>query len=248
MPVSDLLRLLAVPVLGWAAWQDVETRRVPGRVWYPLVGLGVLLLAWDFLSLPQELVAPWLVRVAVSVVLLGALGFGFWRFGAFGGADAKAFFAIAVVYPTFPSYRLGDLLLPAVRPPLGGFSLPIVTDAVLIGLVVPLALYARNAAAGRRSLAAFVGRPTPVSELLATPGRLLETPEGFTRRGLDLDALRMYLRWRGIALSDLREFPDELRRPATLPAEPTRGAPRRSSTPSAAPTERLRRCSGTAWR
>jgi preflagellin peptidase FlaK len=51
-------------------------------------------------------------------------------------------------------------------------------------------------------------------------GRLLETPAGTTRNGVDLDAIRMYLRWRGLTLADLRAEPDRLRDPASLPAEP----------------------------
>lgn len=222
MPLPDLLRLLAVPVFAWAAWQDIETRRVPGWIWYPLLGLGLVLLLWDFVALPPDPFSQrlFLLRVAISVGLLGLLGGGFWYLGALGGADAKAFVTLAVLFPVYPTYELAGLLFPLVRPPLGVFSLSILTDAVLLGLAVPLALFVRNAAAGRRSLVSFVGRPIDVGDVLETPGRLLETPDGFTRRGLDLDALRMYLRWRGIALADLREHPDELRRPATLPAEP----------------------------
>ena len=46
------------------------------------------------------------------------------------------------------------------------------------------------------------------------------SPEGFVRRGLDLDALRMYLRWRGCTLVDLREGPATYRDPESLPADP----------------------------
>jgi len=41
---ADALRLLSVPVLGWAAYRDVQVRRVPTRTWYPLVALGAVLL------------------------------------------------------------------------------------------------------------------------------------------------------------------------------------------------------------
>jgi len=222
VPLPDLFRLLAVPVFAWAAWQDVETRRVPGWIWYPLLALGLVLLLWDFLALPPDPYSQriFLLRVVVSVGLLGLLGGGFWYLGALGGADAKAFFTLAVLFPVYPAYELAGLLFPLVRPPIGVFSLTILTDAVLLGLAVPIGLFLRNAAAGRWSVVSFVGRPIDVDDVLETPGRLLETPDGFTRSGLDLDALRMYLRWRGVALADLREHPDDLRRPATLPAEP----------------------------
>lgn len=42
--IPDLLRLVAVPVFGWAAYRDVKTRRVPNRTWTPLAALAVLLL------------------------------------------------------------------------------------------------------------------------------------------------------------------------------------------------------------
>ena len=222
MTVPDLLRLLAIPVFAWAAWHDVQTRRIRGWIWYPLLTLGAVLVAWDWIALPPDPFSQrlFLVRVVVSVGLLGVLGFGFWYVGSLGGADAKAFLTLGVLYPVFPTYEIAGLILPLVRPPVGVFSLTILTDAVLLGLAVPVVLFVRNATAGRRTLAAFVGNPTPVSALLATPGRLLETPDGFTRTGLDLDALRMYLRWRGLAMEDLRANPEPLRRPATLPAEP----------------------------
>jgi preflagellin peptidase FlaK len=77
----------------------------------------------------------------------------------------------------------------------------------------------RNALVGEFSVVMFVGRRVPVPELTDTHGSLLETHDGFTRDGLDLDALRMYLRWRGLDLADLREHP-ELRDPDTLPDDP----------------------------
>jgi preflagellin peptidase FlaK len=64
----------------------------------------------------------------------------------------------------------------------------------------------------------FVGRPVGVESLPTEYGRLLETTEGFTRRGLDLDALRMYLRWRGATLSELRADPDRFR--DSVPSDP----------------------------
>jgi preflagellin peptidase FlaK len=57
-------------------------------------------------------------------------------------------------------------------------------------------------------------------------GRLFEDDAGETRSGLDLDALRMYLRWRGATLDDLRADPDRLRDPTSVTEtfDPTDGA------------------------
>jgi preflagellin peptidase FlaK len=51
-------------------------------------------------------------------------------------------------------------------------------------------------------------------------GRLLESPDGFDRGGLDLDALRMYLQWRGCSLAAIRADPDHHRLASSLPRVP----------------------------
>jgi preflagellin peptidase FlaK len=73
----------------------------------------------------------------------------------------------------------------------------------------------------------LVGLPVHWSAIETTHGKLLESPTGIDLGGLDLDALRMYLRWRGITLPELREHPDKYRDPATIPTTtnpPTDGA------------------------
>jgi preflagellin peptidase FlaK len=226
--IPDLARLLVVPALGWAAYRDVRTRRVTNDLWGPLVFLGAVLIFWEgLLALGRPgAFQPFAVRVAFSLLFVVPLAYAFWYFGGFGGADARAFMTLAVVFPTYPSYELLGYSLPAVETHLGVFSLTILTNTVLLGLAYPLALGARNAAAGEFSVVMFVGRRVPVADLTETHGSLLETPSGFTRDGLDLDALRMYLRYRDLDLVDIRVDP-ELRDPGTLPDdpdEPTDGA------------------------
>jgi preflagellin peptidase FlaK len=105
------------------------------------------------------------------------------------------------------------------------FSLTILSNTVLVGLAYPLVLAVRNALRGHRSLVMFVGKSIPVADLATAYGSLLETPEGFTRNGLDVDALRMYLRWRGLTLSELRVDPETYRDPASLPPADERHDP-----------------------
>jgi preflagellin peptidase FlaK len=226
--IPDLLRLAAVPALGWAALRDVSTRRVPNDLWGPLAFLGALLLLWDgFVALGQPgAFTPFAVRAAFSLLFVIPLAYGFWYVGGFGGADARAFMVLAVLFPTYPYYEVAGFALPEIQTALGVFSLTVLTNTVLIGLAYPLVLGLRNALAGEFSVVMFVGRRVAVEDLPEVHGSLLEDGDGFTRAGLDLDALRMYLRWRGLALSDLRVDP-ELRDPDTLPDdpnEPTDGA------------------------
>ncbi|MFU8867702.1 A24 family peptidase C-terminal domain-containing protein [Natronococcus sp.] len=222
--VPDLLRLLAVPVFGWAAVRDVRTRRISSSIWIPLALLGGVLLLWDGLAARAAGPAIWqyefLVPAAISLGFVVPFAYLCWWFGAFGAADGKALLVLALLFPTTPQYVLGSWSIPVAPSPLGAFSFTILTNAVLVALAIPLALAARNAAAGRLTRLALVGRPVPWERVPTTHGKLLSAPGEDAGGGLDLDALRMYLRWRGLTLARLREQPDRFRDPDTLPDEP----------------------------
>ena len=244
--VPDLLRLLVIPFFGYVAWRDVKTRRVPNQTWYPLAVLAVVLLVWeggwvffgDAAAFQQR---RFLVQTGISIGFVIPLSYLFWRMGGFGGADAKAFFVIAVLFPTYPEYQLwrfgieGALsVLPAVRADIGIFSVTILSNTVLAGVGYPLALAGKNAATGYLSPGMFVAKPIQWDEATDEYGTVLEFADGsltdvrslaelrayFSWRSLDLDALRMYLQWRGCTLAELRDSPGQYRDPASLPAEP----------------------------
>ncbi|MBB6647395.1 A24 family peptidase [Halobellus ruber] len=228
--VPDILRLAVLPVLGWAAWRDVRVRRVPSRTWYPLVGLGALLLVWDgvgHLSVGTSADVLFFVRVGISLLVVAPIAYLFWRLGGFGGADAKALIAISILLPTFPTYYFAGFTLPVVVTTLGVFSMTILTNTVVLAAGYPLALLARNLLDGEVAFpAALFGRRIPTSTLPTAHGRLFETTEGFTRSGLDIDALRMYLRWRGTSLEAVRANPERARDPGSIGEthDPTDGA------------------------
>ncbi|WP_144796855.1 prepilin peptidase [Halorubrum depositum] len=217
--LPDLLRLLVVPVFAWAALRDVRTRRLPNRIWPPLYAFGALLLVWEAASMwPFAGVAGrlFLVQAAISLLFVAPLGYAFWYLGAFGGADAKALIALALLFPTFPEYAVAGAELPLVETQIGVFSLTVLTNAVLLGLAYPLGLAGLNLLRGELSANTFLARPVATESLPDRHGRLFEDDAGETRSGLDLDALRMYLRWRGLTLADLRADPDRLRDPESV--------------------------------
>lgn len=220
--------MLVVPVFGWAAYRDIRTRRVPNWTWPPLVLLGVVALAWETSLLADAeafRVRLFAISVAVSLLLVAPLGYVFWRVGGFGGADAKAIMTLAVVFPDYPVYFLPMETLPLYPAPLRVLSLTILSNTVVLGLAYPLLLSVRNLARGRVALPMAVARPVPVPEVAETYGRVLETRSGYTRSGLDIDALRMYLRWRGATLTALRENPDRYRDGDAVPAPGERNDP-----------------------
>ena len=219
----DLLRLLVLPAFAYVAIIDVKTRRVPRIVWPPIVLVGGVALLWEgwhvwtIGGLDWQL---WILSVAFSLAIVGPLGYFFWYFGAFGRADAKALIAIAVVFPTYPVIDIAGITLPLVWSAVGVFSLTILVNAVLVGLVYPLALALINLRRGMIRPAMFVGLAVQTGSVEQRHGRLLETSEGFTQSGLDLDALRMYLRWRETTLADLRADPTGHRDPTKVPTAP----------------------------
>ncbi|MGM0447267.1 MAG: A24 family peptidase [Methanobacteriota archaeon] len=217
--LPDLLRLLVVPVFAWAAIRDVRTRRLPNRLWPPLYLFGALLLLWEAVSLWPFTGFDgrvFLLRAAISLLFVAPLGYAFWYLGAFGGADAKAMIALAVIFPTFPAYEAAGLVVPLIDTDVGVFSLTILTNTVLLGLAYPVGLAALNLVRGEVSSSMFLARPVATDSLPDRHGRLFENPDGPTRGGLDLDALRMYLRWRGLTLAALRRDSDELRDPDSV--------------------------------
>ena len=226
----DILRVAVLPVLGWAAWRDIKTRRVPSWTWYPLVVLGGILLVWDavgHLSFSTAADSLFFVRVGISLLLVAPIAYLFWRLGGFGGADAKALIAISILLPTFPTYYFSGFTLPSVVTTLGVFSMTILTNTVVVAAGYPLVLLARNLADGEVAFpVALFGRRIDVSALSTAHGRLFETTDGYTRTGLDIDALRMYLRWRGTSLEAIRAHPEWGRDPASIREthDPTDGA------------------------
>ncbi|QCC55841.1 A24 family peptidase C-terminal domain-containing protein [Natronorubrum bangense] len=220
----DLLRLVAVPVFAWVAVRDIKTRRVSSGVWIPLALLGLIALVWEGRLAWDAGGFAWshefLIPTAVSLGFVVPIAYLFWWFGGFGGADAKALLVLALLFPTFPQYTVGSWTLPMTTTPIGTFSFTVLTNAVVVGMAIPIVLTIRNAAAGRITPVMVIGWPISWDDVPETHGRLLETLEGRSRGGLDLDALRMYLRWRGLSLADVRTHPDRYRDPATLPAEP----------------------------
>lgn len=224
----DLLRFLAVPVLGIAAWRDIRTRRVPNEFWYPLVGLGLILLAWEWLTMDVGFQRTRLVHsTLLSVGVVVPLAYAFWRFGAFGGADAKALMTLAILFPTYPIVYFPTESFPLIVSRVGVFSLTILTNAVLVGISYPVVLAIRNLLAGHIDRRMFVAKPVTWDEIESLHGGLRSAPPD-GELGLDLDALRMYLRWRGTDLATLRSDPGG-RAPETLPTsfnDPTDGAVR----------------------
>ena len=220
----DLLRLLVVPFFAWAAYTDVKTRRIPNTVWGPLFAAGVLSLAAAVFAAYDGasglVVSQQLAGIAVSVGVVAPVAYLFWLFGGFGGADAKALLVLSLLLPAYPAYAvpvLGDL--PIYANPLGSFAFTILTNTVLVGVLFPAGLFAKNALGGELALPMVLGERVPAHSVDEKYGTLMGTNDGMNSGSLDLDALRMYLTWRDTTLEAVVADATTLRNPESLPVE-----------------------------
>lgn len=217
---TDFIRLLAIPLFAIIAWRDHKTRRIPNKVWPPLIIVSIGLLSWDLWNAWgtvnfRFIVAPLLI--SIFLIIPGA--YVAFVIGGFGGADAKALMVLALLFPVYPEYYIGDfaVTLPMQNTVVGNFAFAIFTNTVIVALFIPVYFTVRNTLRGNIAKIMYLGKEKPVKKTPSIPGQLLETPDGLVHRGLDLDVLRMYLQWRGATLTAIKSDPQAFRHPSTLP-------------------------------
>jgi preflagellin peptidase FlaK len=159
--------LFAMAFLIYASYKDVKTRRVENKVWLfmSICGLGFLTI---HLLLGGGIQWYQLIAIPAMIVLIYVL----YQFRAiYGGADAKALMALAILTPVYPRiYEVLPLVdlgyaestIEAMFP----FMLVVLLNSVLIFLSVPIYLALLNVY--RREFAfpqAFVGIKIPIEDV-----------------------------------------------------------------------------------
>ena len=184
----DLVRLFAgVTLLSFAAYTDWRWRRAPNVLWVVMALLGALLLAVEAaLDWPLFMARwPYLAFVAGFAVAI----YAFWWLGLIaGGADAKALMALGVLLP-FP-LALSDVL-PLGQGPMPG-SFTVLGNSLLLFLVIPVALFAWNAAHGHLRLPhAFLGLKREAAQVRRGHAWPMEVVDAEGHRRTRLFASRM---------------------------------------------------------
>ena len=132
----DIIRFLTgFIILFYASYTDIKTRRASNILWVIMALTGIILLTIQFLTI--GFTTPfYLIFVPIMIVLMYIL---FQLRLIFGGADAKALMAIAVLVPFQPEilqYPLWKTVMP--------FPWTIFSNSIILFLLIPLSLFIFN--------------------------------------------------------------------------------------------------------
>lgn len=161
MWISAARGLAGAAVFSYASYADLRTRRVDNRLWLLAGGLGAILLATEavVVGFPEPL-------LLLSIPIVIGIAFLLYQTGLlFGGADAKALMALALLVPFHAALKPALPLFSSLLTDLA-FPLAVLGNALLVTILVPVALLVVNLA--RRDLDwpfSVLGTRVPVDEL-----------------------------------------------------------------------------------
>jgi archaeal preflagellin peptidase FlaK len=220
-PVIIAPLMIAAAAIGftliYASYLDLRERRVPHKTWRPALAITIPVAIWVY---GLSIAADW--RMAAGYIFLVAIFCGFfYAFQAanlFGGADAYALIIITASIPFFPVEPwLGT-------PPLGFFPFTVLTNAVLINIIAPVAIFARNLFEGNKAPLPYLFLGFPVD------GKTIENEFGFVMEDIEEQDGQVTRRFVGFAetlrrlvrgekrryTKDLRLHPDQHREEIAL--------------------------------
>ncbi|OUJ18574.1 Peptidase A24A prepilin type IV FlaK [Methanonatronarchaeum thermophilum] len=127
----DLIKILIVlPFFIIACFTDLKDRKVPNKLWIPLIIIAVVFLALQYNTEYITMLGISLLVIAIIVFIMAALRFG--------GADLKALIVIAILFPTYPE---------TFNPTIGEYSifaLTTIVNGLFIALIYPIAILITN--------------------------------------------------------------------------------------------------------
>ncbi len=129
----DITRLIVgIAILAYASYTDIKTRRASNILWVIMGSIGAILLVIQYFTIGFE--NPfYLIFVPIMIALMYVL---FQLRLMFGGADAKAIMALAILVPfapeilDFPMLEASTISMPG--------SWIVFSNSVIIFLLIPL--------------------------------------------------------------------------------------------------------------
>lgn len=121
--------IIAIVACLYASYSDLKRGIIPNKLTFPLIGLGILLNG-IYAFIMGEI---WIIVICLVVTgVIFALGYLFWKMGAWAGGDVKIFTALAALLPFYPaliSYNVLGVQFPlqAIYP----FPLTLIINSIL---------------------------------------------------------------------------------------------------------------------
>jgi len=134
----DIARLVVgTSILLYASYTDIKTRRASNMLWVVMGFIGAIFLVIQYLTVPAAFDNIfYLIFIPIMIVLM----YVFFQLRLiFGGADAKAMMALAILVPLEPSifeFPILNSFMP--------FSWVILSNSVLLFLLIPVGLLLFN--------------------------------------------------------------------------------------------------------
>jgi preflagellin peptidase FlaK len=140
--ILSVLRLITgAGILTYASYTDIKTRRASNYLWVIMGVIGAVLLLVQYLTIGFDNIW-YLVFIPIMILLMYAF---FQMRLLFGGADAKALMAIAILVPIQPSLVTSLGTFPIWTSFWPG-SWTIFCNSVILFLIIPLSLLIYNLA------------------------------------------------------------------------------------------------------
>jgi len=135
--IFDIIRLVVgIIILSYASYTDIKTRRASNMLWVIMGFIGAILLAIQYFTAGFDNIF-YLAFVPIMIAFMYVL---FRLRLIFGGADAKAIMALAILVPLEPALLEFPLWKESIMP----FSWIIFSNAVILFILIPLSLLIFN--------------------------------------------------------------------------------------------------------
>ena len=134
--IDSLRFLIGTLILAYASYTDIKTRTASNYLWVILGGLGGVLLLVQYLTVGFENI----MLLIFIPIMIGLMYLFFQLRLIFGGADAKALMAIAVLVPLQPD--MGSL--PVYSQSFMPGSWIVFSNSVILFLIIPISLIIIN--------------------------------------------------------------------------------------------------------
>lgn len=194
----DILKIIfCIPFLIYSCYSDIKTRRVTNKLWLIMLTGAFFFIIYD---VSKYSASYYLVRLFISVGFIYAFMYIIFRIGMFGGADAKLFIVLSVIFPIYPALNYFGYNFPLNKPLIDLFAYNIFDNTVILLVVSPIVLTAynliKNGLHANKSLFIFIGYRTKISEL---PGKHIKMIQNFE----EVDGkVQFRFKWGGVEIDE----------------------------------------------